>query len=375
LFLDQGRAVTNAAMGHVRVQHALAAGLTADALLPGEVVSHVEVPPFERWERVLARSQPFLGKWNFGSVRWHLMRSWSARRIIRRELRADPPAVVHITTDQVGLTLGRTRRRVPCVLSLDVTTIDWVRMKRALPLDQSPPFYLRPLEVLERRALRRAPLSVAWTQTVADRIAALQPRARVTIVHPGLDLAPFSQPRRATTDGPLRVLFIGGRWVAKGGPALVAALGHRLGDTVALDVVTTENLPPQDGIQVHRAEPGSSDIPNLLAQADVFCLPTLVDAVPWVVLEAMAAGVPVVATRVGSIPEMLAADTATPCGIVVPPGDADALQSALDTVLTDAELRLRLGAAGRERTRSQYDARVNAPQLLSVLRDLTREAG
>ena len=98
------------------------------------------------------------------------------------------------------------------------------------------------------------------------------------------------------------MLFVGGRWEQKGGPELLDALRPELGRTVDLDVVTSASPPPMPGVTVHSGRPGSTLIAELFARADVFCLPTAVDAVPWVVLEAMASGVPVVASSVGSIP-------------------------------------------------------------------------
>ena len=70
------------------------------------------------------------------------------------------------------------------------------------------------------------------------------------------------------------------------------------------------------------------------------------------ILEAMAAGLPVVASAVGGIPEIVR-DGET--GLLVPPGDADALAAALGRLLDDDGLRRRLGAAGRERALDEFD--------------------
>jgi L-malate glycosyltransferase len=87
-----------------------------------------------------------------------------------------------------------------------------------------------------------------------------------------------------------------------------------------------------------------SDIPELLAAADVSVMPSLNEALSNVLLESMAAGAPVVATRVGGTPEALDDGEA---GLLVPPGDAGAITAAVSRLLDDRELACRLGRAAR----------------------------
>lgn len=363
LFLHQGRPRPEETIGLLRARHAIEAGLAnaGDDVNP----TFVEIPPFNRWHRRWMRPVKRWDKLNMQSVRWHLVRSWSARELILDQMYLSRPDVAHITTIHVGFLLARIQRRLPCVLSVDTLVTDWARAKRGIPADARMPSYLKPIEPLERRALGHAPLNIAWTDTIAARVREFAPKAKVTTLHPGLDLEAFRPPAERKTDGPLRVLFVGGRWETKGGPELLAALAPRLGRDVELDVVTQEAFDPPDGVQLHTAEPGSSLVPELFARADVFCLPTHIDAVPFVVLEAMATGVPVVSTNVGSIPELLGEG-----GIVCPPGDVDALAEALGALLDDPQRRGAMGDAGRARAERHYDARKTTPQLIELLRDV-----
>jgi glycosyltransferase involved in cell wall biosynthesis len=95
-----------------------------------------------------------------------------------------------------------------------------------------------------------------------------------------------------------------------------------------------------------------SDVPALLADSDVFVLSSRSEGLPVSVLEAMAAELPVVASDVGGLGELVV-DGET--GLLVPSGDPAALAEALGRLLDDRELRQKLGAAGRARAEASFD--------------------
>jgi len=94
------------------------------------------------------------------------------------------------------------------------------------------------------------------------------------------------------------------------------------------------------------------DIPNLLACMDVFVLPSLGEGISNTVLEAMATGLPVVATRVGGNPELV---TEGDTGMLVPVGNVTALAQALQRLIDDPALCIRMGNAGLERVQRDFD--------------------
>lgn len=94
-----------------------------------------------------------------------------------------------------------------------------------------------------------------------------------------------------------------------------------------------------------------SDIGDVLSAADLFVLSSRTEGMPISVLEAMASSLPVVATAVGGVPELVEQGVT---GLLVPPGDPSALADAILTVVSDAHTRNVMGAAGRERVVSRF---------------------
>lgn len=116
-----------------------------------------------------------------------------------------------------------------------------------------------------------------------------------------------------------------------------------------------------DGIRLlgHR-----DDVPRLLRAADVLVLASDYEAVPMSILEGMAAGLPVVATSVGGIPDLVAHGES---GLLVAPGDTNALSAALTRLAGAPDVRLAMGRAGRRRHREHWDAETMIDGYVRVL--------
>ena len=93
------------------------------------------------------------------------------------------------------------------------------------------------------------------------------------------------------------------------------------------------------------------DIPELLAASDIFLLTSLNEGIPVTIIEAMMAGLPVVATEVGGVSELVVKDET---GLLVPPQNPGEIARALHRLAADSELRTRLGQAGRHRAETLF---------------------
>jgi glycosyltransferase involved in cell wall biosynthesis len=312
---------------------------------------------------------------DFYTTRYEVGTSLLVRGLLARELAARPPDVVHLHTQNLSLLASDLMRRVPTVVTADMTMLQTAE-QHAKP---GWAWTYAPSRRLEAAALRDAAAVVTFSEWAARSMIAGHglARERVHVVPPGVDLEHFRdlETGRRGEGGVRRVLFVGGEFARKGGPALVEVfLAHFADAGIELHVVTSPetSVPKHPRIIVHHGVKAfSPEWQRLYAQADLFVMPTRGDAAPFVFVEAMAAGIPAIGTTVGAVPEMVL-DGET--GFIVAPDDRAALADRMRRLLTDDALRLRLGENGRRRVAAHYDARRNAARLEQIFLDVARRA-
>jgi glycosyltransferase involved in cell wall biosynthesis len=114
-----------------------------------------------------------------------------------------------------------------------------------------------------------------------------------------------------------------------------------------------EQLAAEHGLEKTVVFAGSrADVPDMLAAGDVFLLPSLTEALPTVLAEAAAAGLPIVATTVGGIPEMAVHGSSA---VLVAPADEPALADALSRLISNPRQAAAMGTAGRKIVRERFD--------------------
>lgn len=323
----------------------------------------VRVPAPSGPTRWLVAQAPVLGDLDLQPVRWRLRYSWRAAR----QARAADPDVVFVNTQSCALLGPRSRGAPPWVVSVDITHRQFARHEVWRPRTRFSPVMERLNERLEGGAYEAAHRVIAWTEWTA---ASLRndygvPADRIETLHCGVDArryAALPRPSRAPGE-PLRLLFIGNQVELKGLDVVLAAI-DRCEYPAELDVVTFDDIRDGARHRVHRGiRQGTDAFDALLAGADVFVFPTRGDAVPWVVLETMAAGLPVITTRVGAIPELVGG-----AGLIVE-RDPASVARAIDELAADPDRRAELGRVGRARVAEHYDAWTQVPRLISLLHD------
>ena len=193
----------------------------------------------------------------------------------------------------------------------------------------------------------------------SERAAGLRARtcaARKTVVIPNaVDVG--AQPRASFEAEPPRIVSVGRLKAPKDFLTLARALARL--DRGSFTAAIAGDGPDRGrvfaelrGVEGVDLLGDRDDVPELLAQAQIFVLASRSEGMPVSVLEAMAAGLPVVASDVGGVGEVVV-DGET--GLLVPPGDDAALERALRRLIASPELRRRLGAAGRTRAETQFD--------------------
>jgi glycosyltransferase involved in cell wall biosynthesis len=193
-------------------------------------------------------------------------------------------------------------------------------------------------------------------------------RKRIHVVYNGIDLDLFHPAGRdRAAAGPLTILYVAGPNNPTKGFAELLPAFLRLRERYPGIRLRVVGEPPEAatggaGVEIVGEVPREA-MPREYRRADLFVLPTLSDNTPVTLMEAMASGVPAVATAVGGIPELVEAGVT---GRLVPPGDIAALAAAMEGLVADGETRGRMSIASRK----VAETRFAAPRMISQLEEI-----
>jgi glycosyltransferase involved in cell wall biosynthesis len=305
---------------------------------------------------------------------WTLRGSARAWKCIREAERERPLDALFLHTQTVSLFAGAHMGRIPTLLSLDATpkNLDEIGGSYAHAVGGK---VLEGLKLLaHRRVMRNAERFTTWSQwakasLVKDYGAAAD---KVTVIHPGTVVSNFPSPgtREERREGPLRVLFVGGDFVRKGGDLLLDVYRAHLRGKVELHLVTAADLPAEEGVHVYRGlKPHSPELLERYRDADVFVLPTRGDCLAVVLGEAMASCLPIITTRVGAHPEAVEDGRS---GYLLAVDDAKGLRESLERMAGDRTLVAEMGRQSRRIGEDRFDMHKNANQIADLLVSLAR---
>ena len=235
-------------------------------------------------------------------------------------------------------------------------------------------------ERLDRWNLKRLDHVVCVSQGQAAKVRRVGVRAdRMSVVHNSARLGDFSPQSRGSRTG--MTVLAAGRLSPEKGFQLLPAVAERLAQSCpAVRFLMAGDGDLRESIEADAKKRGiadrieflgfRNDIDRLMSEADVLLLPSYTEGLPNVVLEAAAAGIPSVATRVGGTPEAII-DGET--GILVPSGDVAVMADSLALLAQDESLRNRMGLAARENMELNFSFASQANAYRRLIERLTHK--
>ncbi|MDR3572001.1 MAG: glycosyltransferase family 4 protein [Candidatus Pacebacteria bacterium] len=293
---------------------------------------------------------------------WALIRFWTAKRrgevdLLHINLAAGGSAIRKAFLARVARRLG-----VPYVVHLHGS-----RFHQFWP--SAGPYVRKQVDRLFVESAGIIVLGKYWSKLVTDHVPEVEDKI---IVLPNAT-APIRFARVSATDGRVRISFLGELGQRKGTPQLVEALGRLASrqDWVATiagngEVPETIARAEQLGIEDRVKVPGwldSTAASEVLRGTDIFVLPSFAENLPMSILEAFACGIAVIATPVGAVADVIAHESN---GLLVPPGDVDALTDALLRLIEDGKFRDFLGAAAKRDHVKHYEIDAYVSRLTDI---------
>lgn len=276
--------------------------------------------------------------------------------------RSGRPDLVHTTPDYAYF---KRRRGIPLVLTFHGYALDRGFRQHCSPLQRL--HYATDLRFFTRLAVNRANVITAVSRYTAGLVTNdLQLPEAVRVIYNGIDEQRFvPSGRHAAANDKLRVLFSGNLKASKGAD-LLPAIADRLGPGIELHYTSglrsRERLPDHPALRpVGRVDHGQ--MPELYNSADILLFPTMREGFGLAAAEAMACGLPVVATDCSALPELV---THGKGGLLCPPGDAGAFAAAINQLADSPITRQQMGEYNRARIEHEFtlDRMVNAYRAL-----------
>ncbi|MCX6054725.1 MAG: glycosyltransferase family 4 protein [Chloroflexi bacterium] len=311
---------------------------------------------------------------------WTVRSGLRARDLLRKTLQNGPVDGLFFHTQVPAVFCVDWIRKLPSVVSLDATPLQYDQLGDFYHHKPGPDWLEKVKFDRNNAVFLAAKCLVTWTEWAKNSLVKDYGISsdKIVVIPPGVNPKIWSKPADFRKDSrkSVRILFVGGDLVRKGGDLLITAFRSLASDhpdlNLELHLVTKTMVQPGDGIFVY-SDLGSNDprLIDLYHRCDIFALPTSGDCLPMVLSEAGAAGLPVISTTVAAIPEVIREGES---GLLVAPGDTRALYGALEKLVSDPKLRTRMGIIGVETINRKFDAVKNTGRLMDLLVETLRSS-
>ncbi len=274
----------------------------------------------------------------------------------------------------VGVFFSPTFSRVPTLLDFDSTPEQRDNMEGYTNGKPDIELVAKLKRSLSKKMYNSATLLHAWSNWARDSVIneyGISPE-RVVVNPPGVNLEfwkPSEHQFSTKAAGPKRVLFVGGDFRRKGGTLLLEWYKSQNPTDCELHIVTREQVESRPGIYIYPdMQPNTIELLNLYQNSDLFVLPSIGECFGIATVEAMGAGLPVIASDVGGTADIIESGHN---GFIVPAKDVKALSQAISTVLDGSNRSQQMGLQSRLLAEERFDLQKNAQRTFDYLKQIS----
>lgn len=307
---------------------------------------------------------------DFTRLRVQLGFAYMSRRLIDRKLSQKNYSVLHFHTQPLAFLALDLLKKLPTAITIDFTAIQAATEKT----DPDFRWTYTPNFLLEKKVFQGARKLITFSEATRKSIIEDYKidEKKVKVIYPGVDLKkiPLATNVKQIEQKPYKILFIGGHFERKGGHDLLEVFLEKFADRAELHIVTQTPIKcDRPHVYIHQdIKAYTPKWLELYHQADVFILPTYSEPFGWVFIEAMAAGLPIITTRVNAIPEIVSHEET---GFLIQPGDRIDLANRIEQLIENPNLGKKMGAKGRQIVEQKFNAQTNFQTLESIFQEIS----
>jgi len=292
-----------------------------------------------------------------------------AKRLIDRKINQGDYNILFFHTQPLAFLSLNLMQKMPSVVSIDMTN-----KQAAEESTNKHKWTYSPNKFLERQVYLKCSKILTWTAWARSSVIndyGIHPD-KVKVIPPGVDTTHlvFIDRNHKSSQDLYNILFVGGDFKRKGGEDLLTVFLAQFADKAILHIVTSLNAVKCDHPNVciySGVEAYSSLWCELYRQADAFVMPTYADAFGIVFIEAMASGLPVIASKLTQTTEIVREGET---GFLITPGDRQELANKLQLLIDNPSLGRQMGKIARQIVEERFDTQKNFQKIESIFEDL-----